>query len=380
MRQALALARRALGFTRPNPVVGAVIVKGGQIVARGYHKAAGRPHAEAVALERAGKAARGATLYVTLEPCCHFGRTPPCADAVIRAGIARVVAPISDPNPLVAGEGFARLRAAGIRVDVGLLAHEAIHINEPYVIHHRLQRPMFITKWALTLDGQFGAISGDSRWITNEDSRRHVHDLRARYDAVLVGIGTVIQDNPRLNVRLPERRKVLQPARIVVDGHLRTPARANCLDRENAGPTIIATCDLAPEWRVRQLEEQGVTILHVKSAKGVLDLADLSRRLHALSIQSVLVEGGRQIVTSFFAAGLADRVVAFFAPKIVGSELTNVITGWGVNDMSEAVRLHDVEIRTFGTDVCVEGYVHHSPDWLSEEERKQKPKRKQRGR
>jgi diaminohydroxyphosphoribosylaminopyrimidine deaminase/5-amino-6-(5-phosphoribosylamino)uracil reductase len=359
MGQALTLARKALGQTRPNPVVGAVVVKEGRLVARGYHRAAGLPHAEAIALKRAEAQARGATLYVTLEPCCHFGRTPPCVEAVVRSGVKRVVIPILDPNPLVSGQGAARLREAGIRVDVGCRTHEAIHANEPYITFHKLKRPFFVAKWAVTLDGQFGAISGDSRWISNELSRAYVHELRARYDAVLVGIGTVISDNPRLNVRLPKRPHVIQPKRIIIDGHLRTPIRANCLALADGGPTIIATTEVAPHWRIQQFESLGITIVVVRGAKGVLDLKNLTKYLYELGIQSVLVEGGRQVLSSMFAANLVDRVVAFFAPKVVGSDLSNVITGWGVNTMRNAIKLHDVEIRTFGTDVCVEGYVHH---------------------
>lgn len=362
MSMALRLAARALGMTRPNPAVGAVVVRAGKAVGKGWHKAAGKPHAEIEALNRAGPSARGATLYVTLEPCCHHGRTPPCVDAIIRAGIARVVVPIRDPNPQVAGRGIRQLRQAGVRVDVGLLAHEATHLNQPFLTFHKLGRPFFVAKWALTLDGQFRAVSGDSRWITNEMSRRYVHRLRARYDAVMVGIGTVLADNPRLNVRLCRRRTVIQPYRIVVDGLLRTPLRAHCLDPENAGPTIIAVTEAAPKDRIELFRKRGATVLVVPGFKGIVDLTALAGRLHDLGIQSVLVEGGQLLLSSFFEADLIDRVVAFFAPKIVGGDdARRVIKGWGVEMMRDALALHDVEIRRFGTDVCVEGYVHHRP-------------------
>ena len=360
MRLALDLAAKGLGQTRPNPAVGAVLVKNGAVVGRGYHRTAGLPHAEAVALRRAGSAARGATLYVNLEPCCHRGRTPPCVDRIKCAGVRRVVVALKDPNPLVAGRGIRRLRAAGVQVDVGLLAHEATHVNEPFLTFHRLGRPFFVAKWALTLDGRFAAVSGDSRWITGGQSRAYVHEIRARYDAVMVGIGTVLADDPRLNVRLSGRRKVIQPSRIIVDSRLRTPLKARCLDPTDAGPTILVATDAAPKRRVEQFLRRGATVLTVPGEKGIVDLTALADRLHGLGIQSVLIEGGRQVLSSLFAADLVDRVVAFFAPKIVGGEEgQHVLAGWGVRTMKQAIPLQEVAIRHFGTDVCVEGYVHH---------------------
>jgi diaminohydroxyphosphoribosylaminopyrimidine deaminase/5-amino-6-(5-phosphoribosylamino)uracil reductase len=358
MRRTLVLASKALGKTRPNPVVGTVIVKNGEVVGEGYHRAAGKPHAEVNALRRAGAAARGATLYVNLEPCCHQGRTPPCTDRIIQAGIARVVIALRDPNPLVGGKGIARLREAGIRVDLGLLEHEATHLNQPFLTFHRFGRPFVVAKWALTLDGRLRAISGDSHWISNERSRRYVHEMRARYDSIMVGIGTVITDDPRLNARLPGKRRVIQPTRIVVDGYLRTPGKARCIDPTNAGPTIIATTDSAPPQRIEQMREKGITVFVCPGNKAIVDLHELFKALHTLDIQSVLVEGGQQLLSSLFEADLADRVVAFFAPKIAGGdEGRHVLTGWGVHRMHEAIDLHDVEIRHFGEDVCVEGYV-----------------------
>jgi diaminohydroxyphosphoribosylaminopyrimidine deaminase/5-amino-6-(5-phosphoribosylamino)uracil reductase len=357
MGLALDLAAKALGLTRPNPAVGAVLVKNGRLVAQGYHQAAGRPHAEAMALRRAGRAARGATLYLNLEPCCHFGRTPPCADAVIRAGVRRVVASILDPNPLVAGKGIERLRAAGIEVDVGLLAREAEILNEPFLTFHRLGRPLFVAKWAMTLDGRMSTRGGDSRWISNERSRRYVHELRARYDAVLVGIGTVLADDPRLNVRLPGRRRVIQPTRIILDGLGKTPLKANCLNPAEGGPTLVATTVAAPREWVNQLLRRDVTVLVAPGSKGKVDLAALAEQLHGLGIQSVLVEGGPRILNSFFAAGLVDRVVVFVAPKIVGGKSKHALGGWGVREMKDAAMLDEVTIRHFGSDVCIEGRV-----------------------
>lgn len=357
---ALDRAAKALGRTRPNPVVGAVIVKKGHVVGRGYHKAAGRAHAEVEALRRAGARARGATLYVNLEPCCHHGLTPPCVDRIIEAGIERVVIAIEDPNPEVSGRGIRRLRAAGIRVEKGLLAHEATHINEPFLTFHRLGRPFIVAKWAMTLDGRYRSLSRDSRWITNDESRRYVHELRARYDAIMVGIGTVLSDNPRLNVRLPGRPDVIQPVRVIVDGRLRTPVQANCLDHTDAGPTILVTTDSASERRINRLRDAGATVFVVRGSKAFVDLGELVRYLHAMSIQSVFVEGGEQLLSAMFRADLVDRVVGFIAPKLVGGEaVRHVLSGWGVREMSEAIPFQDVVIRHFGNDVCVEGYVHH---------------------
>jgi len=360
MQRALDLAAKGLGITRPNPAVGAVLVKNGAVVGQGYHKAAGRPHAEVVALRRAGSAARGATLYVNLEPCCHFGRTPPCADAIIRAGVRCVVASLLDPNPLVAGKGIERLRAAGIKVDMGLLEREAALLNEPFLTFHRLGRPLFVAKWAMTLDGRMSTARGDSRWISNDRSRRYVHELRARYDAAMVGIGTVLADNPRLNVRLPGRKKVIQPTRIIVDGLGRTPLRANCLDPTDAGPTILATTDAASEKWIRQMRRRGATVLVVNGVEGKADLLDLAKCLHKSGIQSVLVEGGERILASLFAVDLVDRAVAFVAPKIIGGEGRHVFDGWARSRMENALQLHDVTIRRFGTDVCIEGRVARS--------------------
>jgi len=357
MGLALDLAAKALGFTRPNPAVGAVLVKNGRLVARGYHRAAGRPHAEAMALRRAGKAARGATLYLNLEPCCHFGRTPPCTDAVIRAGVRRVVASMLDPNPLVGGKGIEQMRAAGIEVDVGLLAREAEILNEPFLTFHRLGRPLFVAKWAMTLDGRMSTRGGDSRWISNEQSRRYVHELRARYDAVMVGIGTVLADNPRLNVRLPGRRRVIQPTRIIVDGTGKLPLKANCLNPAGAGPTIVATTVAASREWVSQLLRRDLTVLVVDGSHGNVDLVSLAEQLHGLGIQSVLVEGGPRVLNSFFAAGLVDRVVAFVAPRIVGGGPKSALGGWGVREMKDAVTLEDTTIRHFDEDVCIEGRV-----------------------
>ena len=360
MRLALDLAAKGVGLTRPNPAVGAVLVKGSRLLAKGYHKAAGAPHAEAIVLRRAGAGARGATLYVNLEPCSHFGRTPSCADHIIRAGVRRVVASLSDPNPLVGGEGIERLRNAGIRVDVGLFAEEAERLNEPFLTYHRLGRPLFVAKWAMTLDGRLSTRSGDSRWISNEQSRLYVHELRARYDAVMVGVGTVLTDNPHLNARLVRRRKVIQPTRIIVDDAGKTPLDAHCLDPADAGPTIVATTVAAPDPWVEKLRERGVTVLTVAGGEGTVDVDTLSKRLYDQGIQSVLCEGGRRLLTSLFEADVVDRVVAFVAPKIVGGDGEhNVVSGWGVEQMTDAVALEDVGLRNFGTDVCVEGRVKH---------------------
>jgi len=358
MHLAIRLAAKAAGQTRPNPMVGAVVVKKDVLVGQGYHKAAGQPHAEVIALDQAGQAARGATLYVALEPCAHQGRTPPCAEAIIRAGVKRVVVPVRDPNPLVSGKGIKRLRSAGITVDVGLMAYEASHLNDAFLTFHLLHRPFFVAKWALTLDGWFCSLTGDSRWITNELSRRYAHQLRARYDAVMVGVGTVLADDPRLNVRLAGRRKVIQPIRVIVDSTLRTPPTSCCLDPTDAGTTILATTSAAPNDRAELLRKAGATVVVLPSEKGMVDIKALAGQLYEMGIQSVMVEGGSRLLSSLFATDLVDRVVAFFGPKIVGgAPERHLLSNWGVRLMKQAIRLEHVKIRRFRADVCVEGYV-----------------------
>ena len=362
MRRAIDLARRAVGQTFPNPTVGCVIIdREGREIGSGFHSRAGEPHAEVEALNsiRNGNA-EGATVFVTLEPCCHRGKTPPCTEALIKAKVAEVVIADKDPNPLVNGKGIRALRRAGIAVRTGLLKKVAADLNEGYFTYHLHNRPFITIKWAITLDGRTAADSGSSKWISNDSSRYYVHQLRSRSNAVMVGIGTVLTDNPWLNVRLPNYEGQ-QPSRVILDGHLKSPLRCNCLNLEQGGQPYIITTSLGMnESRVKKLNDAGATVLLAKGKRGMLDLADCFKKLHGAGIQSVLVEGGQQLQTAMFEEGLVDKVVAFIAPKIIGGGTrSNPIEGWGIQEMGRAIQLRDVKIELFDDDVCIEGYIKH---------------------
>ncbi|MBN1868885.1 bifunctional diaminohydroxyphosphoribosylaminopyrimidine deaminase/5-amino-6-(5-phosphoribosylamino)uracil reductase RibD [Candidatus Sumerlaeota bacterium] len=360
MHLALELAERARGQTSPNPMVGAVIVQGDEIVGQGYHQRAGEPHAEIVALREAGERARGATLYMNLEPCCHQGRTPPCTETILRAGIARVVAAMMDPNPLVNGGGFRRLRVAGVEVDFPVLEGEARRLNEAFLTYHLLKRPFTIAKWAMTLDGRTSTDAGDSRWISNDASREYAHEIRASVDAIAVGVGTILADNPKLNVRLKEYERK-QPARIVFDGRLRIPLGARCLD-PSGGQAIVVASTTAPKERVDRLKKAGHKVLLVPGKKRFVDIGAALEILAGQGILSVLVEGGRELHTSLLREGLADKIVVFVGPRIIGGVTSNgPVTDLGIARLRAAMTLKNVRIRTFGTDACIEGYANLLP-------------------
>lgn len=357
MKTALKLAARALGQTTPNPAVGAVIVRDGKVIAKGYHKRAGADHAEVAALKNAKQSVRGATMYVSLEPCAHFGRTPPCVRAIIEAGVARVVVGARDPNSTVKGGGVEALREAGVTVDVGLMRDESIRLNEAFFHFHLKKRPLIVCKWAMTMDGQAASVSGDSKWITNDASRKYVHKLRSQAAAVLAGIGTVISDNPSLNVRLP-RYRGRQPCRVIADGALRTPVRANCVLAQPGGQTWFLTTSAAARKRVTAFEEIGCRVIPVAGRGQILDLPMAIRRLGAEGLQSIFVEGGPTIHAALIQADLCDKAVAFIAPKIIGIRphyRRNTIYGWGQDLMTDASALHEIKVQRFGTDVCFEG-------------------------
>jgi diaminohydroxyphosphoribosylaminopyrimidine deaminase / 5-amino-6-(5-phosphoribosylamino)uracil reductase len=357
MLRALELAQCARGQTSPNPVVGAVLVRNGKVIGEGYHRGPGQDHAEIDAMKCATGDVSGAHMYVSLEPCSHHGRTPPCADALIEAKIARVTVAMLDPSDRVNGDGVRRLTEAGIRVDVGLCEQEASQLNEGFVTYHTLRRPFFICKWAMTLDGKIATSTGHSRWITNDASREYVHEIRSSVDAVMVGIGTVLMDNPLLTVRLPDYTG-RQPKRLIIDGTLRIPYRAKLLDDASPGQCIIATTDIAAPERVKHLRELGHTVVMVRGKRGLLDVRDLVTQLHKLEIQSVLCEGGSSLNGTLFQAQVIDKVIAFIAPKLVGgSSAKTPITGWSVPLMNKALTFENTRIRHFGDDICVESYV-----------------------
>lgn len=356
MDEALDLAARARGRTSPNPLVGAVVVKDGRVVGRGYHHRAGTPHAEVHALREAGDAARGATLYVTLEPCAHHGRTPPCVDAVEAAGVARVVAAMADPNPLVSGRGFAHLRRAGVLVEVGVREEQARRLNESFAKFIRTGFPFVVLKSALSLDGKIAAAGGDSRWVTGEEARRHAHQLRNSLDAVMVGVGTVLADDPQLTCRLPGGR---DPIRVVVDSLARTPpaARVNAVRRQSPAPTIVAMTPAAPEEQRRALEAAGAEVLVIDGPGPRVDLRLLLAELGRRGITSVLLEGGATLAGSAHQAGLVDKYVFYYAPKLVGGVgAPGPLGGDGVQRMAEARPLRITAVERLGEDLLVEAY------------------------
>lgn len=360
MARALGLAAEARGRTSPNPMVGAVVVREGVIVGEGYHHRVGEPHAEVLALGQAGEAARGADLYVNLEPCAHFGRTPPCVEAIVRAGIARVFAAQKDPNPKVDGRGFSSLRQAGVRVHVGLLAAEAGRLNEVYCRYVTTGLPHVTLKIGMSLDGKTATRTGEARWITGEASRRRVHELRNAVDAILVGIGTILTDDPELTVRLPGV-ECRHPDRVVIDSRLRIPNKSRVLLQRNRSRTILVAGSHAPEARIRELRELGAEVIVVDGGERRVDLRVVMERLGALGISSVLVEGGSEIAASSLAAGIVDKLVFFISPLLIGGrEAPPVIGGRGAGPLADAPRLSSVRWETVGDDIMVEGYLRES--------------------
>src|SRR5712671_7612085 len=315
MALALQEAAKGLGRTHPNPVVGAVVARGGRVLGVGHHERAGGPHAEVAALRQAGRAARGADLYVTLEPCNHQGRTPPCTDAILEAGIARVFVGSIDPNPLVRGRGVRRLRSAGIEVRTGVLREACDAANETWFKFITRKLPWVVLKAAVTLDGKLAAASGDSRWVTGSRARAMVHGLRDELDAVLVGIGTALADDPRLTARGRGQR---DPVRVVVDSAARLPPDARVLRQRSAAPTLVACTLRAPAARVKALQRAGAEIVRCQSRDGRVDLKDLLERLAGRGLTSVLVEGGAAIHGSFLTGRLWDELYLFIAPKVAG--------------------------------------------------------------
>lgn len=360
MRLALAQARKGAGRVSPNPLVGAVVVKGGTVVGVGYHHRAGTPHAEIHALARAGRKARGADLYVNLEPCCHFGRTPPCVDAIIASRIKRVVIGMIDPNPLVSGKGIAELRKAGIRVDCGVLEEDCRQLNEIYIKYITRGVPFVILKVASSLDGKIATASGDSRGLTALDAVRAVHRLRDRVDAILVGIGTVLADDPLLTTRLPGKRGK-DPVRVVVDSRLRISPQARVFNPDSDAGVIIATTSRAPRFKKARLERMAnVRVLTVDGKDGKVDLKRLMPLLAEIGITSLLVEGGTGISTSALASGIVDKILFFYAPKILGGRRAYGITaGEGAASVKEAIYVHRLTLKRCGEDILVEGYLQN---------------------
>ncbi len=369
--RALELARQGIGLAAPNPHVGAVVLTdGGEVVGEGTHTYAGRKHAEIIALQKAGESARGATLYLNLEPCCHQGRTGPCVDAVIASGIRRVVASMADPNPLVSGNGFERLRAAGIEVVVGPGEREAHKLNEAFAKFIRTGRPLVILKSAMSLDGKIAPPPGESTtptalgaeaaqrgYITSKVARDHVHQLRHASDAILVGVGTVVADDPLLTDRtgLPRRRPLL---RVIVDSRLRLPLESRIV--KSAKDDVVVFCSFADNTRRRELEQRGIRV-EVATHSGMAsrpDIGEIVQRLGEMQITSMMIEGGSLVNWTAISSDVVDKVWIYYAPLVLGGTgAVSFATGPGFRKLKDAVRVHDVTLHRFGEDFAVEGYV-----------------------
>ena len=356
MRQALTIANYACGRTSPNPLVGAVVVKDDRIVGQGWHRKAGTEHAEVHAIRQAGELCKGATIYVTLEPCSHYGKTPPCADAIIAAGIVKVVVGMLDPNPLVAGRGVKKLQDAGIEVITGVLEHEAKKVNEVFLKWINKKKPFIVLKTAMTLDGKIATATGHSKWITNSTSRQRVHQMRDIYDGILVGVGTILADNPELTTRLSGCCK--NPIRIIVDSLARTPLNAKVVT-DGLSHTIIAVTASAKEEKIIALREAGVEVLIIDAdGNNRVDLVKLTEELGNKNICSILVEGGATINFSFIKNKLVDKVYSFIAPKIVGGkEALTPVAGEGISRLDDAVVLENISSEILDGDILITGYV-----------------------
>jgi diaminohydroxyphosphoribosylaminopyrimidine deaminase/5-amino-6-(5-phosphoribosylamino)uracil reductase len=353
MRRALELAERGRGHVEPNPLVGAVVVRDGQCVGEGWHERYGQAHAEVNALNAAGERARGASLYVTLEPCCHHGKTPPCTDAILKAGITRVVAAMADPFPQVSGKGAERLRAAGVKVEIGLGEEQARRLNAPYLHLLATGRPYVTAKWAMTLDGKIATAAGDSKWISNEHSRRRVHELRGRMDGIVVGIGTALADDPLLTARPPGPRT---PVRIVLDSRGRLPVASQLARTARDVPTLVVTAQGLPEEMAGPLREAGCEVLALPAERGRPRLEALLDELGRRRLTNLLVEGGSEVLGSFLDAGAVQEVYVFIAPLLAGgAEARTPVGGAGARAVADALRLGEWQAERVEGDLLIRG-------------------------
>jgi diaminohydroxyphosphoribosylaminopyrimidine deaminase / 5-amino-6-(5-phosphoribosylamino)uracil reductase len=352
MREAIRLAEKARGRTAPNPMVGSVVVRGGRVIARGFHRRAGLAHAEASALARAGARARGATLYVTLEPCAHHGRTPPCVEAVLASGVRKVVIGVLDPDPRTSGRSVRRLRRAGVEVVVGVEADACRELLRGFASRVRRGRPYTVLKLAASLDGRIATRSGDSRWISGAAARAHVHELRNGVDAIAVGSGTALADDPELTARRG-RRVLHRPQRVVIDAQLRLSPRARMLERARPGSTWVLCARSADPARRRRLEAAGARVLVVPARGAHLDLARAWQRLGALGVNEILVEGGGGLGAALLRAKLVDRIYLFVAPLLVGADGAPVLAELGAETLAQAPRLASVSWQRIGDDLLL---------------------------
>jgi len=362
MKRALKLAEKGTGYTNPNPLVGAVIVKNGKIIGEGCHMLYGSDHAEVNAFKNATEDVRGADMYVTLEPCSHYGKTPPCANAIVEKGIKRVFLGLVDPNPKVSGKGIKILKDNGIEVITGILEDEGRKLNEIFLKYITTGLPFCIMKTAMTLDGKIATAIGDSKWITGELSRKHVHKLRHQVAGIMAGIGTVIADDPMLTTRL-DNGEGKDPVRIIIDSSARIPLEAKVLNLDSKAATIIAATGRASKEKIKALEGKGAEVILTPVKDGGVDLNYLMKKLGEHKIDSVLLEGGSSVNYSALKCGIVDKVNAFIAPKIIGGDNAKTpVGGEGVRYMRDAILLKDMKLHKFGEDIMIEGYIRREED------------------
>lgn len=357
MALALELAEKGRGKVEPNPMVGAVLVKNGEIVGKGYHQVFGGAHAEIYAINEGGTNCRGATLYVSMEPCAHYGKTAPCVDAIIKAGITKVVTAVIDPNPITSGKGIQQLKEAWIEVVVGVMEMQAKRLNVPFFKLMQKELPYITVKWAMSIDGKIATHTGESRWITSDESRKYAHKIRGQMDGVLVGINTVVRDDPLLTCRIEGGRN---PKRIVVDSRALLPVNSRLLSTINEGEIIVAVNKNAQLSRIEKLVQLGCKIVQTEDINGRVDLHELFRRLGEMELTNILVEGGSRVITSVIEDRLADRVMVFVAPIIIGGEgAKSPVLGTGINKISEAAEIDEIEIKRFSNDIVIEGTLKY---------------------
>lgn len=359
MKRAIELSRMGAGYVYPNPLVGAVIVKDNRIIGEGYHGYYGGPHAEINALKNAVEDVRGSTMYVTLEPCSHYGKTPPCAKDIVESGIDKVIIGIKDPNELVSGRGIRILRRNGIEVEVGILEEEIKKLNEIFIKYITTGLPFCIMKTAMTLDGKIATVTGDSKWISNELSREYVHEIRHKVAGIMVGIGTVLKDDPSLTTRLKDK-KGRDSARIIVDTRARIPLKAKVLELNDysSSKAIIAATELAEKEKLKTLRDMGAEVIITPIKDNKVDLTYLMRRLGSMGIDSVLLEGGADLNYSALNEGIVDKVISFISPKIVGGDgAKSPVGGIGKRYIGEAIKLQDLKLFQLREDIVLEGYI-----------------------
>ncbi len=362
MRRALELAEKGRGRTSPNPMVGAVLVKNGRVVGEGCHRKAGMPHAEIEALRRAGKNARGADLYVNLEPCCHFGKTPPCTEAILSAGVRKVIVGMRDPNRLVSGKGFRQLKKNGVQVVTGPLRKECERLNEVFIKFIQTGNPFVVLKTAISLDGKIATSSGESQWITGAKAREKVHQVRNEMDAIVAGARTIVKDDPFLTTRLGKKSAVVKhPVRVILDNEFLVPLKSNVFKNADTQRVLYATGKNLPASRRKQLMRRGIEILILKENKGKVDLQHLMRTLGDQDISSVLIEGGGEVNASALSAGIVDKVMVFIAPILIGGKgAPGPLGGKGVRHLKDAFKIKNMTVNQIGNDFLLEGYVQQA--------------------